>query len=122
MVARSARQRSRTIIRLIAAGKHHSSTAKPPMVAGFDGVAEPPDGSLGYVPVVRSPWGTLAERVAISSAAARPMPEGPRRRSVRRGRQYGVRLVVADAALDLAARGVIAVDVQLRDLAEVEST
>jgi len=64
------------LVRLVAAGKHYSSAAKPPMVAGVDAVAELPDGSLVYVPGVRSPWGTLAERAAISLAAARPVPDG----------------------------------------------
>lgn len=64
------------IVRLIASGNHYSSAAKPPMVAGFDGVAQLPDGSLVYVPIVRSPWGTLAERAAVSLAAVRPVPEG----------------------------------------------
>jgi NADPH:quinone reductase-like Zn-dependent oxidoreductase len=64
------------LVRLVAAGKHYSSAAKPPMVAGVDGVAELPDGSLVYVPGVRSPWGTLAERAAVSTAAVRPVPDG----------------------------------------------
>ena len=64
------------IVRLVAAGNHYSSAAKPPMVAGFDGVAQLPDGSVVYVPIVRSPWGTLAERAAVSLAAVRPVPEG----------------------------------------------
>ncbi len=64
------------LVRLVAAGKHYSSAAQPPMVAGVDGVAELSDGSLVYVPGVRSPWGTLAERVAVPVAAARPVPEG----------------------------------------------
>lgn len=63
-------------VRLIAAGKHYSSTAQPPMIAGFDGVGELLDGSLVYVPAVRSPWGTLAERAAVPVAAVRPVPEG----------------------------------------------
>jgi NADPH:quinone reductase-like Zn-dependent oxidoreductase len=62
------------LVRLVAAGKHYSSAAQPPMVAGVDGVAELSDGSLVYVPGVRSPWGTLAERAAVASAAARPIP------------------------------------------------
>ena len=64
------------LVRLVAAGKHYSSAAKPPMVAGVDGVAQLSDGSLVYVPGVRSPWGTLAERAAIPVAAARPVPAG----------------------------------------------
>jgi len=64
------------LVRLVAAGKHYSSAAKPPMVAGVDGVAELADGSLVYVPNVRSPWGTLAERAAVPVAAVRPVPAG----------------------------------------------
>ena len=64
------------LVRLVAAGKHYSSAASPPMAAGVDGVAQLPDGSLVYVPGVRSPWGTLAERAAVSVAAARPIPGG----------------------------------------------
>jgi NADPH:quinone reductase-like Zn-dependent oxidoreductase len=64
------------LVRLVAAGKHYSSAATPPMVAGVDGVAELPDGSLVYVPGVRSPWGTLAERAAVPTAAVRPVPAG----------------------------------------------
>lgn len=64
------------LVRLIAAGNHYSSAANPPMVAGFDGVVQMQDGSLGYVPAVRSPWGTLAERAAVSLATVRPVPAG----------------------------------------------
>jgi NADPH:quinone reductase-like Zn-dependent oxidoreductase len=64
------------LVRLVAAGKHYSSAAKPPMIAGVDGVAELADGSLVYVPGVRSPWGTLAERAAVSTVAVRPVPDG----------------------------------------------
>lgn len=64
------------LVRLVAAGKHYSSAANPPMVAGVDGVAELADGSLVYIGNVRSPLGTLAERAAISTAAARPVPSG----------------------------------------------
>ena len=64
------------LVRLVAAGKHYSSASKPPMVAGVDGVGRLPDGSLVYVPGVRSPWGTLAERAAVASAAIRPVPRG----------------------------------------------
>ena len=64
------------LVRSVAAGRHYSSAAEPPMVAGVDGVAELADGRLVYVPGVRSPWGTLAERVAVPAAAARPVPDG----------------------------------------------
>jgi NADPH:quinone reductase-like Zn-dependent oxidoreductase len=64
------------LVRLVAAGKHYSSAAEPPMVVGVDGVAELPDGTLVYVPGVRSPWGTLAERAAVPLAAMRPVPDG----------------------------------------------
>lgn len=64
------------LVRLVAAGKHYSSAAHPPMVAGVDGVAQTPDGALVYVPGVRSPWGTIAERAAVSLSAIRPVPDG----------------------------------------------
>jgi len=64
------------LVRLVAAGKHYSSAATPPMIAGVDCVATLPDGSLVYVPGVRSPWGTLAERAAVPLAAVRPVPDG----------------------------------------------
>ena len=63
------------LVRLVAAGKHYSSAAKPPMVAGVDGVGQLSDGSLVYIPGVQSPWGTIAERAAVSRAAIRPVPE-----------------------------------------------
>jgi NADPH:quinone reductase-like Zn-dependent oxidoreductase len=64
------------LVRLVAAGKHYSSAANPPMVAGVDGIAELPDGSLGYVSGIRSPWGTLSELAAVPLAAVRPVPSG----------------------------------------------
>ena len=64
------------LVRLVAAGKHYSSASTPPMVAGVDGVGQLADGGLVYVPGVRSPWGTLAERAAVASAAIRPVPDG----------------------------------------------
>lgn len=64
------------LVRLVAAGKHYSSAAEPPMVAGVDGVGQLSDGTLVYVPGVRSPWGTIAERAAVPLAAARPVPQG----------------------------------------------
>lgn len=64
------------LVRLVAAGRHYSSAAQPPMIAGVDGVAQLPDGGLVYLSGVRSPWGTLAERVAVPLAAARPVPAG----------------------------------------------
>jgi NADPH:quinone reductase-like Zn-dependent oxidoreductase len=64
------------LVRLVAAGKHYSSAANPPMVAGVDGVGQLSDGSLVYVPGVRSPWGTIADRAAVSLAAVRPVPDG----------------------------------------------
>ena len=64
------------LVRLVAAGKHYSSAAEPPMVAGVDGVGQMSDGALVYVPGVRSPWGTIAERAAVSLSAVRPVPQG----------------------------------------------
>lgn len=64
------------LARMVAAGAHYSSAARPPVVAGVDGVVALPDGALAYVPQVRSPWGTLAERAAVPLSAVRPVPEG----------------------------------------------
>jgi len=64
------------LVRLVAAGKHYSSAAKPPLVAGVDGVGQLEDGSLVYVPGVRSPWGTIAERAAVSLAMVQHVPDG----------------------------------------------
>ena len=64
------------LVRLVAAGQHYSSAAEPPMVAGVDGVGRLPDGSLVYVPGVRSPWGTIADRAAVPLSAVRPVPSG----------------------------------------------
>lgn len=64
------------LVRMVAAGRHYSSASQPPMVAGVDGVGQLPDGTLVYVPGVRSPWGTLAERAAVSSAAVQAVPDG----------------------------------------------
>ena len=64
------------LVRLVAGGAHYSSAAQLPIVAGIDGVVRLPDGTLAYVPQVRSPWGTLAERAAVPLAAVRPVPEG----------------------------------------------
>lgn len=64
------------LVRMVAAGKHYSSAAEPPMVAGVDGVGRLPEGGLVYVPGVRSPWGTIAERAAVARAAVRPVPDG----------------------------------------------
>jgi NADPH:quinone reductase-like Zn-dependent oxidoreductase len=64
------------LARMIARMPHFLGAQEPPLVAGLDGVAQLPDGRLVYVPVVRSPWGTLAERAAVPLQAARPLPEG----------------------------------------------
>jgi NADPH:quinone reductase-like Zn-dependent oxidoreductase len=64
------------LVRLVAGRPHFLGAQHPPLVAGIDGVAELPNGELVYVPGVRSPWGTLAEKVAVPLAAALPVPEG----------------------------------------------
>lgn len=64
------------IVRFLASGRSYASTAKPPLVAGLDGVAELPGGDLVYVSGPRPPWGTLAEQVAVPLAAAVPVPSG----------------------------------------------
>lgn len=64
------------LVRALAAGRMYFGAARPPMIAGLDGVAQLPDGRLVYVPGVRGPWGVLAERAAVPLATARPVPDG----------------------------------------------
>lgn len=58
--------------RAIAAGEHRTSGAGLPIVAGVDAVVRRADGSLAFVMMPGT--GTLAERIAIDSASAIPVP------------------------------------------------
>jgi NADPH:quinone reductase-like Zn-dependent oxidoreductase len=64
------------IVRTIAAGRHYSSTTKPPFVPGLDGVVRLPDGRRVYAGGAQPPYGFLAERVALPAAAGIEVPDG----------------------------------------------
>ena len=63
------------LVRGIAAGKHYSSDAKPPLIAGVDGVGHTADGKRVYFGGLKAPYGTMAERAAASKHAF-ALPEG----------------------------------------------
>jgi NADPH:quinone reductase-like Zn-dependent oxidoreductase len=64
------------LVRIHAGGVHYSSHGTYPLVPGVDGVAELPDGRHAYVSWPRPPYGTFAERAAISPARAIALPAG----------------------------------------------
>ena len=55
------------IVRTIAAGRHYSSTTKPPFVPGLDGVVRLPDGRRVYAAGAQPPYGLLAERESTTA-------------------------------------------------------
>ncbi len=59
-----------------AAGQHYSTKTTVPFVVGTDGVGRTTDGRRVYVPAVRPPFGTLAERVPVPAARLVPFPDG----------------------------------------------
>ncbi|MFE6173498.1 hypothetical protein [Streptomyces sp. NPDC056464] len=65
------------VVRAKVDGVHYSSTGKYPMVPGVDAVARKADGTLAYTGETRLPWGTFAERMAVTMAA--PLPPAPTR-------------------------------------------
>ncbi len=62
------------VVRAKASGGHYSSTGQFPLVPGVDAVACTADGTLVYTGDVEEPWGTFAERMAVSMAL--PLPDG----------------------------------------------
>ncbi|WP_105967754.1 zinc-binding dehydrogenase [Streptomyces geranii] len=62
------------VVRAKASGGHYSSTGQFPLVPGVDAVARTADGTLVYTGDVEEPWGTFAERMAITMAL--PLPAG----------------------------------------------
>ncbi|MFJ8021446.1 zinc-binding alcohol dehydrogenase family protein [Streptomyces sp. NPDC096311] len=62
------------VVRSKASGGHYSSTGRFPLVPGVDAVARRADGTLVYTGDVEEPWGTFAERMAVTMAL--PLPEG----------------------------------------------
>lgn len=62
------------IVRSLAAGRHYGSTGGYPLVPGVDAVARDDAGRLVYTGLIRSPWGTMAERMAARFGI--PVPDG----------------------------------------------
>ncbi|WP_327312654.1 zinc-binding alcohol dehydrogenase family protein [Streptomyces sp. NBC_01235] len=62
------------VVRAKASGGHYSSTGQFPLVPGVDAVARTADGTLVYTGDVEEPWGTFAERMAVTMAL--PLPDG----------------------------------------------
>jgi len=60
------------VTRGLASGKHYASSGELPFIPGIDGVVRRADGSLAYVGGPSS--GTLAERIAVDSHSAIPLP------------------------------------------------
>lgn len=52
------------VVRSLASGQHYGSQDSYPLVPGVDAVARTADGRLVFTGWVRSPWGTMAERLA----------------------------------------------------------
>ncbi|NNN29151.1 zinc-binding alcohol dehydrogenase family protein [Streptomyces sp. S3(2020)] len=61
------------VVRAKASGAHYSSTGQFPLVPGVDAVARTADGTLVYTGEIDAPWGTFAERMAVTLAL--PLPE-----------------------------------------------
>lgn len=57
-----------------AAGKHYTSTRKPPIIAGIDAVVRRADGNLAMV--MAPSTGTLADQIAVDPADLIPVPAG----------------------------------------------
>jgi NADPH:quinone reductase-like Zn-dependent oxidoreductase len=64
------------VVKSIANGSHYLSTGELPFIPGVDGVGDLEDGSRVYFGMVRSPFGTLAERCVTARAMCLPIPEG----------------------------------------------
>lgn len=64
------------LVKLLASGKHYGSGGTLPIVAGVDAVGVTPDGRRVYGGFPRSPFGTMAERVAVPRSLVVPVPDG----------------------------------------------
>jgi NADPH:quinone reductase-like Zn-dependent oxidoreductase len=64
------------LVRAHAANRHYSSHGRYPMAPGIDGVAELPDGRRVYFAWPKGPYGSFAERIAISPDRAIELPVG----------------------------------------------
>lgn len=64
------------LVRGRAAGRHYSSSAELPQVAGVDGVGRRPDGTAVWFGGVRAPWGSMAEHASVPATGCVPLPAG----------------------------------------------
>src|SRR5580704_13015523 len=62
------------LVRGHAGGKHYTSTNAYPLIPGVDGVCELTDGALAYFSWPRAPYGTFAERAAVTLATTLAVP------------------------------------------------
>jgi NADPH:quinone reductase-like Zn-dependent oxidoreductase len=59
----------------MAAGSHYASPKKLPAICGIDGVGRMSDGRRMFFAGVRPPYGTMAERAAVRTMFAFPIPD-----------------------------------------------
>jgi NADPH:quinone reductase-like Zn-dependent oxidoreductase len=64
------------IVRSLASGRHYGSAGSWPLVPGIDAVARTASGDLIYTGFVKSPYGTLAQCMAVPKSARIPLPAG----------------------------------------------
>ena len=64
------------VVRSRVAGRHYSVEGAWPAVPGVDAVARTPDGRLVYTGFVETPWGTMAERMAVPDQFGMELPDG----------------------------------------------
>lgn len=64
------------VVRSIAAGAHYSADGILPLIPGVDGIVRLEDGTRIYTGGPDEPFGMLAERTAVPTRFAFPVPEG----------------------------------------------
>ncbi|WP_058188576.1 quinone oxidoreductase family protein [Terracidiphilus gabretensis] len=63
------------VVKSIASGAHYSASGSGPMIPGIDGVGTLEDGTRVYFGGARKPWGTMAERAAVTRSMYIPLPD-----------------------------------------------
>jgi len=63
------------LVRGRASGAHYSADSTLPLVPGVDGVGRTPEGRRVYFGFPRPPFGSMAERVAVSADRLMPLPD-----------------------------------------------
>ena len=62
------------IVRALASGGHYGSCGAYPMIPGVDAVARTREGTMVYTGLVRPPYGTFSERMAVPERMRFPLP------------------------------------------------